>query len=84
MATSPSCNSSGVDGLNNEAKVSFSEGNIGVFRPNTVTQFASIEALETASESNLRTGYYEVPGPPRFITYWDGDSFDPAIPEEEP
>jgi len=43
-----------------------------------VIPFSSVQALLTASESNLSTGYYEVAG--QWVTYWDGTIFQPEPP----
>lgn len=43
-----------------------------------VITFASLGALAAA---DLVPGFYQVLSTPRFITYWDGSTFDPPIPE---
>ena len=52
----------------------------------SVTQYATVAELITASQGSLAPGYYEVtavpayhPQYPRIITYWDGAAFEPQI-----
>ena len=52
----------------------------------SVTQYATVAELITASQGGLAEGYYEVttvpeyhPQYPRIITYWDGATFEPQI-----
>jgi len=47
-----------------------------------VVAFATVSELLTASQGVLASGYYEVVG--EWITYWDGATFAPELPETPP
>lgn len=48
----------------------------------SVTQYATVAELITASQGGLAPGYYEVPGV--WVTYWDGAVFSPTYDETRP
>lgn len=59
--------------------MSFSDGNfgarvLGAAGP-SVTQYATVAELITASQGSLAEGYYEVPGV--WVTFWNGEIFSP-------
>jgi len=47
-----------------------------------VTQYATVQDLITAAHGALDAGYYEVVG--EWITYWNGATFSPELPETPP
>lgn len=45
----------------------------------SVTQYATVAELITASQGSLEPGYYEVPGV--WVTFWNGSTFSPPAPD---